>query len=135
MQNSQRWKVWSGLTFENICFYHHHKIIEALGLTGINVSLYSWHQKGNTEMSGAQIDMIIERADKAINICEIKYNEKPFIITKAYSKEVNTKIAAFDYFTKNKKTLICTFITFGGLISNAESTHLVKSSIDLDDLF
>ena len=86
-------------------------------------------------MSGAQIDMIIERADKAINICEIKYNEKPFIITKTYSKEVNTKMAAFDYFTKNRKTLICTFITFGGLITNTESSHLVKSAIELDALF
>jgi uncharacterized protein len=134
-QSSQRWKIWSGLTFENICFYHQKKIIHALGLSGIQVSVYSWHHKGSNEMNGAQIDMVIERGDKAINICEIKCNENPFIITKAYSKNVKMRMAAFNYFTKNKKTLFCTFITCNGIVDNAESNHLMQSSIEIDDLF
>jgi uncharacterized protein len=134
-QSSQRWKIWSGLTFENICFYHQKKIVQSLGLSGIQVAVYSWHHKGNHEMKGAQIDMIIERADKAINICEIKYNEKPFIITKAYAKDVKMKMTAFDYFTKNKKTLFCTFVTLNGIVNNAESNHLIQSSIEINNLF
>jgi uncharacterized protein len=135
VQNSQRWKIWSGLTFENICFYHRTKIINALGLQGIQTAVYSWHHKGNNEIDGAQIDLIIDRADKSLNICEIKFNENPYLITKKYSQEVRLKMTAFNYFTKNKKTLFCTFITSGGLVENPESTTLVQSSFGLDDLF
>lgn len=134
-QNSQKWKVWSGLTFENICFYHHKNIINKMGLNGIQTSVYMWHHKGNQEMSGAQIDMIIDRADKAINICEIKFNQNPYLITKIYANEIRTKMTAFNYFTKNKKTLFCSFITAGGLINNPESNNLVDSTLGLDDLF
>ncbi len=135
VQNSQRWKIWSGLTFENICFYHRSKIINALGLNGIQTAVYSWHNKGNDEMNGAQIDMIIDRADKCLNICEIKFNENPFLITKKYAQDVRLKMTAFNHFTKNRKTLFCTFITSGGLVENPESATLTQTSLGIDDLF
>jgi uncharacterized protein len=117
--NSQRWKIWSGLTFENICFYHRNKIVDSLGLSGIQTSVYSWHNKGNEEMTGAQIDMVIDRNDKSIN----------------YAQNMRMKMTAFNYFTKNKKTLFCTFITSGGLVENPESVTLVQSSLGLEILF
>lgn len=134
-QNSQRWKIWSGLTFENICFYHRKNIINTLGLSGIQTAVYSWHHTGNQEMNGAQIDMVIDRNDKSINICEIKFNENPFLITKKYAEEVRLKMTVFNHFTKNKKTLFCTFITSGGLVENPESATLVQSSLGFDILF
>ncbi len=134
-QSSQKWKIWSGLTFENICLYHQKKIVNALGINGIQTVVYTWHNKGNDEMNGAQIDMVIDRADKTINICEIKFNENPFIITKTYAQELRMKIASFNYFTKNKKTLFYTFITSGGLIKNLESNALVQTEVVLEDLF
>ncbi len=135
ISNSQRWKIWSGLTFENICLYHKNKIIAKLGLNGIDTNVYSWHHKGNQEMSGAQIDMVIDRGDKAINICEIKFNENPFLITRNYAQEVRMKMTAFNYFTKNKKTLFFTLIAAGGMVANVESDTLVQSKIELNDLF
>jgi uncharacterized protein len=86
-------------------------------------------------MQGAQIDMLIERADKAINVCEIKFNENPFIITKKYAQEIRLKLAAFNYFTKNKKTIFLTFLTAGGVVQNSEANALLQSTIHLDDLF
>jgi uncharacterized protein len=86
-------------------------------------------------MQGAQIDMLIERADKAINVCEIKFNENPFIITKKYAQEIRLKLAAFNYFTKNKKTIFLTFLTAGGVVQNSEANALLRSTIHLDDLF
>jgi uncharacterized protein len=134
-QNTQKWKIWSGLTFENVCFYHHKNILKALGLSGIQAIAHTWHHRGNTEMAGAQIDMLIERADKAINICEIKYNENPFIITKTYAQEMRMKMAAFNHFSKNRKTIFCTFITSGGIATNPESSALISTTVALNDLF
>ncbi len=135
VQNSQQWKTWSGLTFENVCFYHSKNIIKALGISGIQTSITPWSSQGNDEMQGAQIDMLIDRGDKAINVCEIKFNENPFVITKKYAQEIRLKLAAFNYFSKNKKTLFLTFITAGGVIQNSEANTLLQSTIDLDDLF
>ncbi len=134
-QNTQQWKTWSGLTFENICFYHKANITKKLGISGIQTAVSAWQHKGNDEMSGTQIDMLIDRGDQAINVCEIKFNQNPFIITKAYSRELRLKMAAFNHFTKNRKTLFMTLITAGGLVQNAEANALVQANIDLDDLF
>ena len=133
--NTQEWKIWSGLSFENICMYHAKNIVKTLGINGMNYSISSWQHKGNEEMKGAQIDMIIDRADKAINICEIKFNEHPFIVTKSYANDIRLKMAAFNHFTKNKKTLFCTFITAGSVVANAEAKALIQKEITLDDLF
>jgi hypothetical protein len=62
--DSQEWKIWSGLTFENICMYHQANIIKKLGLNGIKYAVSNWHHKGDETMSGAQIDMVIDRVDK-----------------------------------------------------------------------
>jgi uncharacterized protein len=135
VQNTQPWKTWSGLTFENICFYHHKNIIKALGISGIQTTVSPWSNRGDDEMKGAQIDMLIDRGDKAINVCEIKFNENPYIITKSYAQEMRLKMTAFKHFTKNKKTLFVTFITAGGVAQNSESNALLQSTINLDDLF
>jgi uncharacterized protein len=135
VQNTQQWKTWSGLTFENVCFYHHKNIIKTLGISGIQTTVSSWSNRGDDEMKVAQIDMLIDRGDKAINVCEIKFNENPYIITKNYAQEMRLKMTAFNHFTKNKKTLFLTFITAGGVVQNSESNALLQSTINLDDLF
>ena len=135
VQNTQQWKTWSGLTFENVCFYHSNNIIKALGISGIQTTVFSWSNRGDDEMKGAQIDMLIDRGDKAINVCEIKFNENPYIITKNYAQEMRLKMTAFNHFTKNKKTIFTTFITAGGLVQNSEANALLQSTITLDDLF
>jgi uncharacterized protein len=135
VQNTQQWKTWSGLTFENVCFYHSKNIIKALGISGIQTTVSSWSNRGDDEMKGAQIDMLIDRGDKAINVCEIKFNENPYIITKSYAQEMRLKMTAFNHFTKNRKTLFLTFITAGGVVQNSESNALLQSTITLDDLF
>lgn len=134
-QNTQQWKTWSGLTFENVCFYHKATITKKLGIAGIQTSVSSWQHKGNDEMQGTQIDMVIDRGDKAINICEIKFNENPYIITKSYAQALRLKMTAFNHFTKNRKTLFCTFITAGGLVQNTEASSLLQATIELDDFF
>ena len=129
------WKSWSGLAFENVCFRHIDGIIKALKISGILYTYHSWSHRGNDEMKGAQIDLLIDRADNVINICEIKFNHKPFIITADYANKIKTKLASFSHFTKSKKALFITFITGSGLQSNKHSNELVQNEIKLNDLF
>jgi hypothetical protein len=86
-------------------------------------------------MQGAQIDLLIDRADNIINICEIKYNHTPYIITADYAQNIKTKLASFSHFTKTKKTLFVTFITASGIQSNRYAQELVQNEVDLNDLF
>ena len=133
---SRSWSSWSGLSFENICHYHQKEIIHALGISGIENFVTTWHNKGNEEMSGAQIDMLIERSDKAIHICEIKFSDKPYIITKKYAKELKQKAASFMHFTKlSKRSIFFTMITANGLHNNIYSRELVSSDVILESLF
>lgn len=129
------WKSWSGLAFENVCFYHKASILKSLKIDGILNTIHSWVHRGNDEMQGAQIDLLIDRADNIINICEIKYNHTPYIITADYTQNIKTKLASFSHFTKTKKTLFVTFITASGIQSNKYAQELVQNEVDLNDLF
>jgi uncharacterized protein len=132
---STQWISWSGLAFENICQYHAKQIVQALGLGSIDVSVASWVRTGNKEAPGAQVDLLIDRADNAINICEIKFNRQPFVITKKYASELQQKLAAFVHHTKTSKTIFCTFITSAGLLDNQYSFGLVQRQLAVNHFF
>ena len=68
------WKIWSGLAFEAVCHKHIQQIKQALGISGIYTEISAW--RGKTTTQGAQIDLLINRADQCINICEIKFHRK-----------------------------------------------------------
>lgn len=129
-------RVWQGLTFEVICMEHHQQIKNALGISGMATSVSTWRCYPDKErnLPGAQIDMIIERADRMIHLCEMKFSHKPFNITSEYEKKLRERMALFDLKTKNKKPLVHTFVTTFGL---GEGKHhsIVHSEITMDDLF
>jgi uncharacterized protein len=129
------WKSWIGLAFENVCFYHKGCILRALKIDGILNSCHNWSHRGSEEMQGAQIDLLIDRADNVINICEIKYNQTPYVITADYAQNIKTKLASFSHFTKTKKALFVTFITSSGIQSNKYAQELVQNEVSLHDLF
>ncbi len=78
--------------------------------------------RGTDDFPGAQIDSLIDRRDKAINLCEIKCNHEPFLITKKYADQLRMKKASFLHFTKSHKSIFYTFITSGGLVENDKTT-------------
>jgi uncharacterized protein len=123
------WASWSGLAFENLCYLHINEIKKQLKIEGVHTTESVWRHKGDQVMHGAQIDLIIERADNIINICEIKYSSHPFVIDADYYKSLQKKLAAFQYFTKSKKTLFLTFITPTGLHENMYSLDFVQNNI------
>lgn len=128
-QNTKAWAVWSGYVFENICLKHVAKIKAALGLSGISTEESGWSG------SGAQIDLVIDRADRSVNLCEMKYYNSEFIIDKEYAKKLETKKRVFREKTGTKKTLFTTMITTYGVKINKHYNSVVDNQLTMDDLF
>jgi len=126
---------WCGYAFENVCMKHIPQIKQALGISGIKVSYSSWHRSGTQNMDGAQIDLLLERSDDAVNICEIKFSTKQFVIDKQYNKSLQQKIAAFQESIQPGKSLLLTFITTYGVADNEYKLQLIDNEIKMESLF
>jgi AAA+ ATPase superfamily predicted ATPase len=135
LERMQTWKTWTGYAFENICFMHLLQIKAALGISGVYTEVGSFIHKGNTITKGVQADMIIDRADGIVNVCEIKFYDSPFTITKGYAEELRTKREAIRHVSPDKKSVFMTMITCFGLKDNSYSTELIQSQITIDKLF
>ncbi|HOY19350.1 MAG TPA: ATP-binding protein [Haliscomenobacter sp.] len=127
--------VWAGLAFEQICWDHVRNIKKALGIEGIYSETSSWYKAADPESGGAQIDLIIDRKDRVINLFEIKFSINPFEITKAYDLVLRNKIAAFIQSTKTKKAVFLVMLTTFGLLKNEYARSVVQNDLKMDDLF
>jgi uncharacterized protein len=130
--SSPRWHAWAGHAFETVCLKHASNIKEALKIGGIT-TFESHFRHGGKE--GAEIDLVIDRADNCINLCEIKFCKGEFEITAAYAKELERKKAVFQKITKTRKTLFLTLITPYGVKENRYVRELVDNHLTLDCLF
>lgn len=126
-------RAWQGFTYEQICMHHIPQIKKALGISGIFSSHLSWH--GSAEGQSAQIDLLIDRNDHVINICEIKFSLSQFIITKDYAEKLRKKLSLFKQISKTKKSVFLTMMTSYGVHINQHSNALVQNSVVMDDLF
>jgi len=135
INQSQAFKAWQGYSFENFCFKHIHKIKQKLGISGIISNQYAYAIKGNGDFEGSQIDLIIDRNDQCINICEVKYLDKPLVINKQYGRQLQLRLENFKWQTGTKKTLFLTLITKSGIQTNHYEGHLVDSEVVLSDFY
>jgi uncharacterized protein len=126
---------WCGYAFENICLKHIEQIKKALQIGGVQSTAASWYKAGNNKDSGAQIDLLIDRADQCINICEMKFSTKPFTIDKKYAAELQNKLLVFRGHTNTRKVLLLTLITTYGLSDNMHKQQLTPSEITMESLF
>ncbi len=124
--------AWRGFTFETLCFCHLPQIKQALGISGVQTEACPWQSR--KEKDGAQIDMVISRADHIINICEMKFCDDDFSINNAYDKILRNKLSTFMEETKCKSSLHLTLVTTYGLKFN-EYSGRVQSVITMEDLF
>jgi hypothetical protein len=125
-------RAWSGYAFEMLCLVHDSEIKSALGIAGVQSRMTSWRSADTAK--GAQIDLLIDRSDMTVNLCEIKYSNKPFIITKKYEEELQNKVDRFIDETKTHKSVMLTMLTTYGIEHNEHSGH-VQKELTLDDLF
>lgn len=131
--NSSKINSWSGFSFEQVCLSHIYQIKKKLGINSISSNVASWRSKESE--NGAQIDLIIDRKDNAINLCEIKFSSDEFVIEKSYSENLRNKIAAFKRETKTRKSVFLTMITSFGTKKNKYYMGLILNEVVMDDLF
>lgn len=127
------WRAWSGYAFERICIYHLAQIKKHLGIEVVHTEVSAW--KSSSSEQAAQIDLVIDRRDRIIHLCEIKFSENPFPITKAYAAQLRQKISAFKQESKTNKSIFLTFITTYGLVQNQYARQLVQQELKMDFLF
>jgi AAA+ ATPase superfamily predicted ATPase len=133
--DQQSWTSWSGYAFESICLKHITKIKEALGIDTILVRESVWTNIPSITKRGAQIDLLLDRDDHCITICEMKFSSNKYSISNKYATELEQKRLVFAYTTKTKKTIFITMVTTYGVDQNAYFKKLVQNELTMHDLF
>ena len=124
----QTYKTWSGLVFETICLKHVEQIKKELGVAKIYSINSSWHN------DNAQVDLVIDRDDRIINLCEMKFYNSIFTINKSEYKNIKNKITQFKESTKTRKNVFVTMIT-NGVSENANFLEIVTNNLTMECFF
>ncbi len=134
LTSSPGWKSWSGIAFECICLKHTEQIKKHLGIAGVRTTESVWRFV-EKNIPGAQIDLLIDRSDHTINLCEIKYSESRYLITNTYAGELKRKKETFKRETKTKKTVFVTMLTTFGVQQNKYFHGYADNQLTMDALF
>ena len=126
--------AWYAFAFESLCWNHIPQIKKALGISSVQTVEFSWRAESTDEYPGAQIDLIIRRADRIINICEMKFSISDYLIDKSDDANIRNKITAYQRLTRCREAIHPVLVTTYGLTANKYS-HIIQKVITLDDLF
>ena len=130
------WRAWSGYALEALALKHVGQIKSELGIAGVDTSECGWvHRPDETWSDGAQVDLLIDRADNTIHLVEVKFSKGAFTITKGYAAELRRKVAVFKGVTATRKNVFLTFLTTHGVAPNAYAKELVPVELTTDCLF
>ena len=129
---TSKYNSWCGEAFENVCLLHVKQIKQLLGISGIDSEELSWRSK--QKLDGAQIDLLIDRSDKTITICEMKYYSDKFNLDKHYSEILDNKRQVLIRETKTKKVVNIVMITSFGL-SDSSNRNIIINDYREDQLF
>lgn len=135
ISQAQSYNSWSGFAFEVVCQKHVDAIKQALGIAGVYTEASGWRHNPRNGDKGAQVDLLLDRADHCINLCEMKFSGGEFTIDKKYAGELDNKIKVFQSQTNTKKTIFPTMITTYGTKQNIYYTGRIVSEVTMDDLF
>ncbi|HEY8920386.1 MAG TPA: ATP-binding protein [Chitinophaga sp.] len=127
--------IWSGFAFESVCQKHILQIKKALGVEGVLTETSGWRYIPPKAKKGAQIDLLLDRQDKVINICEMKFANSEFVIVKKYAEELENKITVFRSETKTRSAIFLTMITTYGVKKNDYYRDIVQGEVVMGDLF
>jgi hypothetical protein len=135
LANSSSWHAWAGYSFEMICYKHKYEIARALHIDHLGYLATGWSERGSKHKQGAQIDLMFDRSDNAISVCEIKHSNHPITLDRLSANNFKNKLDAFECATKTTKQLFLVLIAMHGLKENAWSKDLVNHVVTLADLF
>lgn len=128
LQSTRTHSTWAGLAFERLCLQHVDQIKRALQIGGVITNEHAWYS------SAAQIDLLIDRDDGIINLCEMKFAEGVHAISRQESEAVRRKKLVLKEETATKKAVYVTYVTTEGLKRNSYAND-IQSEVTLDDLF
>ena len=138
MLDNPKKNAWLGYSFEQLIKEHIEQVKRALGIGSVLTEQSSWFVEKRSldddSLTGAQIDLLIDRRDKAINVCEAKFYSGEFSIDKEYALKLRNKISTFKSTTKTHKAIVPTMITTYGVKHNTYSGS-IQQEVILDDLF
>jgi hypothetical protein len=127
--------AWRGLAFERVCLQHVDQIRAALGISGVSTRTWSWRTGPDADGNpGAQIDLVLDRADGIVDLCEIKCTNEPFSIDKDEDLAWRTRAGLFRRATRTRKAVHTVLVSASGLVRNAYAGN-VQAVVTLDDLF
>jgi len=112
--DNARHRAWSGYAFEQVCLAHTDQIRRALGVGSVLSDVSAWRSRDRSA-PGGQVDLVIDRNDQVINLCEMKYAAEPYGVDKAEDLALRNKVAAFRAETRTRKALHLTLVTTYGL--------------------
>lgn len=143
MQSTDVYQSWCGYAFEILCLNHLPQIVHALGIDGSINTICSWSYRPPKSLSdeededlkhGTQIDLLVDRSDNTVNVCEMKYSLSEYVIDKNYFSYLEQRMRIFKKITKTRKSIIPVFITSQGLANNMYSRRIPRE-VKGDDLF
>jgi len=133
--SSPAYRTWCGYAFETLCLKHVAEIKNALSIGGVETEESSWfHRPVSEQDEGAQVDLVIDRRDRCINLCEMKFSEDTFTISKSYARNLERKVRVFKRVTKTRNTVFLTMVTSFGVKKNEYCNRLVNTEVTLSDL-
>ena len=165
LQKMQEFSVWQGGVFEGICLTHKRQLLEALGLRILRVKMAPWcarrsqperettttssngklknrprrslksKELKNSAERGSEIDLVIDRDDGAVSLCEMKYYSDVFEISEAYANKLDEKKRIFAEVTKTKKSINTVIVAPNGVKDTAHKRRCVQNVVTIDDLF
>lgn len=134
---SQSIRSWSGFAFERVCLQHIGQIKKAIGIAAVSTTEHMWRfvpEKGEKGIKGAQIDLLIDRDDNVISVCEMKWASEEFVIQKADDADIKNKVSALERETGTKKAIHVTMVTTYGVKHNMYYDE-IQSEVAMDQLF
>jgi hypothetical protein len=105
----------------------------ALGINGVQSNVATWRSRN--AIKGAQIDLLIDRKDQVITICEMKFSINEFTIDKSYATNLRNKMGCFKSETKTKSATHLCMLTTYGVKDNAYANELLQNNLTMDCLF
>ncbi len=135
LSQTQAWKTWTAYAYENICLLHIDNIKASLGIAGVQTNQYSFMAKATDDYEGVQIDLLIDRHDNVINLCEIKFYNEEMILTKVDAENIRKKKSIFKFISKTKKQVFVTLITTFGMHQSKNTLGLIDNVLAADALF
>ena len=134
-RGTQAVRIWCGLAFERVALQHVEAIKRKLGISGVITSVYGWRFRADDDdEDGAQIDLVLERNDQVVNLCEMKHTAAPFEITDEYDRRLMIKREVYRKETGTASAIHLTMVSAHGLKENANAND-IQSVVTQDDLF